>query len=86
MLWLISGCALGALGALLQRWQLPSAVWVSISGAAVLFLGFFRWLNSSGPRSSHCGSSSGDSCLSTGSDFSTDSLGSNDGDGGCGGD
>ena len=89
MRWLLSGCFLGALGALFKHWQWPFAIWLSVAGLAVLLLGLFSWLNSSGIKSTNRSTSSadgytGDSWVSTGPDQGFDSC--DGGDGGCGGD
>lgn len=90
MRWLLSGCLLGALGALLKHWQWPSAIWVSLSGLAVLLLGFFSWLNASGIRSTNgdtygSGGYTGDTWGSSSPGQGFDSCDGGDG-GGCGGD
>ena len=89
MRWLLSGCFLGALGALFKHWQWPFAIWLSVTGLVVLLLGLFSWLNSSGIKSTNGSASgadgyTGDSWLSTGPDQGFDSC--DGGDGGCGGD
>lgn len=91
MRWLLSGCFLGALGALLKHWQWPFSIWMTLAGMAVLLLGLFSWLNSSGIKSTNSDTSgaasyAGDTWGSSGSDQGFDSCDSGGGDGGCGGD
>lgn len=79
MRWLLSGCLLGGIGALLKHWQWPYASWVSIAGFSLLVIGFFYWLSSFGGRS-----------YASGGDGGSDSSGGNDGfcsvsDAGCSG-
>lgn len=82
MWWLISGCFLGALGALLKYLQLPFAVWITFFGLAAVFVGIFRWLGSSGRVRNHDASDIVGGSFGSGSG-SSDSCG---GDGDCGGD
>ena len=83
MRWLITGCLLGGLGALLKHWQWPSAIWVSLAGVAVLAVGFLNWLNAYGSGAGQARSHGGDAGSSVGSDY--DCSGSGDGCGGDGG-
>ena len=87
MRWLLTGCLLGGLGALLKHWQWPFALWVSLAGVAVLALGFLNWLNSLGSGASQAGRRSGDAWSSSNSDYDCSTNGDcGGGDGGSGGD
>jgi hypothetical protein len=87
MLWLLSGCLLGGLGALLKYWQWPFAIWVSLAGLGVLVLGFLNWLSSFGRGTHQASRHTGDAWSGTSADFScSDSGDCGGGDGGCGGD
>jgi hypothetical protein len=83
MQWLLTGCLLGGLGALLKHGQWPFAIWVTLAGVAVLVLGFLNWLNSLGSGRHQSSSSTGDAWSSAGADHDCSGGG---GDGGCGGD
>ena len=86
MRWLLSGCLLGGLGALLKYWQWPFAMWVSLAGLAVLVLGFLNWMSSLGSGAHHTSSSSGDAWVSSGSDHHCSDSGDCGGGDGGGGD
>jgi hypothetical protein len=83
MRWLLTGCLLGGFGALLKYWQSPFAIWASLTGVAVLAVGFLNWLNAYGSGAGRARSHGGDGWSSAGSDY--DCSGSGDGCGGDGG-
>lgn len=83
MRWLLSGCLLGALGALLKHWQSPSGIWVGLSGFVIVIAGVFRWLNSSGQAGRHHHYDIESPGWGENGDGGSDCGGS---DGGCGGD
>ncbi|MBI1283510.1 MAG: hypothetical protein GC183_04120 [Thiobacillus sp.] len=87
MLWLLSGCLLGGLGALLKYWQWPFAMWASLAGGAILVLGFLNWLNALGGDTKRATSHAGDAWSGSSPDFSCHDNGDcGGGDGGGGGD
>jgi hypothetical protein len=81
MLWVLSGCFMGALGALFQHLELPYAAWFNIAGIGLVAVGVLLWLNALGGGTKRSSSDSG----SCGSGFDN-SGGCGGGDGGCGGD